>query len=150
MAKVFKGMSQDKFLDSLVAATGLNGHELFDYIVERITESRKTVPAADSREIVLTTEGNKTLIEFAGNKSEIADYYKNLGGDEKIIRYMGGMSPYLICTHCATILNVEEFVWITPCQKIGAGGRTYYSVAKYGVVWDAAEGIYKNKVFYED
>ena len=133
MTKFFKGMSKDNFLDELVSKTGLNGHELFDHLMGILDKNELIKQPLEKKNTWLPT---KEEAGFSGSRSEIIDYYRTVGGDEKIACYMGGMCPELVCVHCATALGVKKFVWTATIKVYCKDGSTKSTTRNYGVIWN--------------
>lgn len=113
MAKLFRGMGRDNFLDGLVEMTGKNGHELYDYLKE-IIESHKE-PEEKIEEV---PQYNGTP-SFRGTRKEFYGFLELHGGE----RYTkNGKDIWSACTvdalanYAANLLKVEwfDFYWVMP------------------------------------
>ena len=117
MAKLFKGMSQTNFLDSLVEMTGKNGQELYDYLKE-IVESHKE----PEKKIEKVPQYNGTP-SFRGTRKEFYGFLELLGGE----RYTkNGKDEWSACTvdalanYAARLLKVQyfDFYWVMPNGQV--------------------------------
>lgn len=131
MADLFKGMSQSKFLDSLVTITGKNGHELYDYLMGFLKSEQENDNVGTS---VSAPVGDS--ISFTGSVEEIQKYYIGLGGKTTTANYFGCCIPELVCSHCASRLNVSSFIWYKPTKLVNDNGTIVDTIAPYGVYWE--------------
>ena len=137
MANIFKGMSQSKFLDDLATMTGLNGHELYNHLVELVNENKNNKTVEEKPQQIF--ECGDAYI-FTGTLSEIRQFYLDHGGNPKIEAYFGGCCAGLICSHVASALKVRDFSWIrevTVMSKGPDGKHVYHKRPDtVRVVWD--------------
>ena len=81
MAVLFKGMSKDNFVDGLVMKTGLNGHELFDYLMSILPEEKKEEKKEEPH------YPTKDIARFYGTAKEAKDYLEILGADADTLKW---------------------------------------------------------------
>lgn len=125
MATEFKGMAKDSFLDGLVNQTGLNGHELYDYLLECIAKNPKVQEKEHFDEP--TKEGE----EFYGNLTELREYFKAKGGSDKIAKFMGSYAPDFAASVVAGELGMEWFAWIRPTRFVDGTIRNWCFYGAY-------------------
>lgn len=134
MATMFKGMSKDNFVDGLVGQTGLNGHELYDYLSELI-QSKKLVKEEKERIEYPTKAGE----EFCGNLTELREYFKAKGGSEKMVKFLGACSPDFAAAVVAGELGMEWFAWIKPIRFVDGTTKNWCFYGAYNFTsgkWD--------------
>lgn len=119
MAKFFSGMSKDAFLDGLVSITGLNGHELYEYLEELSNKYPKEKKERSISEIVPQNK-LKPGIEFCGTYSELQDYATLAGVSEKMVRWIGSSTPAFAAYIVAAELGLKWFMWEKPSKNPGA------------------------------
>lgn len=117
MASLFKGMSKDNFLDSLVEKTGLNGHELYDYLISLMPKEKK------EEEKVCDWYPTKEIARFSGKLSDIQDYMRTLGANEKVIAATGGMTLGYIASILCSLNRVKRFELTTPVRILSPNMR---------------------------
>lgn len=105
MASLFKGMSKDDFLDGLVNETGLNGRELYNYLISLIRENKK--PEKKKEESAFT-EPLKEREYFSGSRQEMYEYILAHGGDTT---HLGCCSENAIANYAAKLSNSRLFIW---------------------------------------
>ena len=123
MATIFRGMSKDNFLDGLVEKTGLNGHELYDYLVKLTGDKPVIREKEEKREE--RTSCYKGKYEFSGSRQELIDLLKLHDAD---CYGIGAASPYGICIYAARVFKVSNLVWHRPIQVKNTDGRISYTV----------------------
>lgn len=122
MAKYFSGMSQTNFLDGLVSQTGLNGHELYDYLLECIEKNPKAKEEISLSDI--KTESLRPGRVFCGSYQELKEYAAREGVPEDSVRLIGASAPSFAACVVAGTLGLKWFMWerpndLTPCN-VGA------------------------------
>lgn len=117
MAKIFRGMSTDNFLDSLVEKTGLNGHELYDYLVKLVED--KPAKKKEEKKELFFPHGEYV---FTGNLAELKEFYKSNGGSEEIAKWFSSMVPGLAAIHVAAVMELEKFAWVRPTKCMNRNG----------------------------
>ena len=111
MADLFKGMSQSNFLDGLVRKFGLNGHELYDYLMSLKVSIPEEVDKNDVRPI-------KDIGRFYGNNRDALNYIISLGADEKIQQLFKASSPeFRACIMCS-VARTHRFEWTAPVHLL--------------------------------
>jgi hypothetical protein len=105
MASTFKGMSKENFLDGLVLESGLNGHELYNYLISAIRENKK---AEVKKEEPVFTKPLKEREYFSGSRQELYKYILDHGGDTT---YLCCGSEEAIASYVAKLTNCKIFVW---------------------------------------
>lgn len=138
MAKLFKGMSVDNFLDGLVERAGLNGHELYDYLLELVEKNgpkeQKTV------EIPKPTPTKECELDIT--LDEMKELYLLHGGNPNVSRYFGCSAPELVMCHVAGVMGVKKMTWIRPVTLYWPGKPSREGKAKYVIEWDNEEENY--------
>lgn len=139
MATVFKGMSMDKFTDKLVEMTNLNGHELYDYLVELI--NKDTPPAAEpkvEKEPILP-EGSQV---FSGNLTELRQWALLRGVPQDKVKWFGACAPEYVARIVAGELNLDWFMWErpTPTPQVNCALARYNPETNR---WDISIEFYK-------
>ena len=135
MAKIFTGMSKDNFLNSLVELTGLNGHDLYSYLKNLVESDIQFITKIEEKE-KQHTQYKDDCVTFTGTIEEIQKYYIGLGGKSTTASYFGCCVPELVCSHCASRLNVNSFIWYKPTKLIKANGITVDTIVPHGVYWE--------------
>lgn len=115
MAKFFSGMSKDNFVDGLVAKSGMNGHELYDYLIELLEEHPK-VKKETKLEDVIPKEGLRPGIEFCGGYQELKSYAKMAGVSDNMIQLIGASAPAFAACVMAAELKLKWFMWEKPSE----------------------------------
>lgn len=128
MAEYFKGMSKDKFVDDLVLATGLNGRELFDYMLSLIPREKEE----EEKELKPTKEGT----EFFGSLRELREYFLLRGGSEKMARFLGACAPDFAAAIVAGELGMDWFCWKKPIMGINKNWCFYAAFNSTTGKWD--------------
>ena len=131
MAKLFRGMSTDNFLDGLVEKTGLNGHELYDYLV-KLTGDKPAIKEKEEKNELFFPHGEYA---FIGDLSELGEFYKLHGGTDEMAKWFGTMIPGLVAIHVASVMKLEKFAWIRPTRFIGRDGSMTEGLCKYSCWW---------------
>ena len=115
MASLFRGMSKDNLLDSLVAASGKNGHELHNFLIELIdnykAEEQKKEPVVEQK--VRPNVPNY----FEGSRDEFVDWacmYMTDEDSDVIRKWAGSMAHGYLATQIAGRLGLVDggFTWI--------------------------------------
>ena len=124
MAELFKGMSQSKFLDSLVAETGKNGHELFDYLMDvlKIKNVEITKPTKHVEEDIEENIPNY----FRGTKQGFIDwasFYLPQSRIDVLNKWKTSMTPEYLAMLIARDLGAERFTWIHTAKSRKKNGE---------------------------
>lgn len=110
MAQLFKGMSQDKFLDSLVEKTGLNGHELYDYLMGIVKKPEpKEVETKDFYPV-------KDEVVFRGTRQEALQYIIDRGATEMEQKLFKASSYGFAAAQMAAFARARKFFWEFPAR----------------------------------
>ena len=138
MAKIFRGMSTDNFLDSLVEKTGLNGHELYDYLVKLVGD-KPVIKEKEQEKKAFFPHGEYT---FTGNLDELREFYKLHGGSEEMAKWFGSMIPGLAAIHVASVMELEIFSWVRPARYMRKDGSLVEGWCKYSCWWKPEDEKY--------
>lgn len=154
MADLFKGMSQSKFLDTLVEKTGLNGHELFDFINEKIDPKQNSInkmvevlnnsSATEAKE-KLDAITKKAPNTYKGTKQGLIDwasFYLPQSKIDILNKWKSSMTNGYLATRVAEYLGLPNFVWIHTAQAIKPGGEKIDIEVEYEAVLDKDRGVY--------
>lgn len=109
MAELFSGMSKDKFLDDLVKHFGLNGHELYDYLMANVKKPEEKKSVSDYYPIV-------DEIRWRGTNEEALQYIIDRGATEieqKLFRASTYAFRAAIMASCA---RARKFYWEFPAR----------------------------------
>lgn len=110
MAKYFSGMSKDNFVDGLVERFGLNGHELYDYLLS-LAPKEETI-----KEVIVPTKHGG--MEFCGKYRDLKEFASLNGVSEKMICLIGASSPSFAACVVAAELGLEWFMWEIPSNTM--------------------------------
>lgn len=138
MASIFKGMSKDNFLDSLVEKTGLNGHELFDYVMATLPDNKKeTRKECDWFPI-------KDTVKFYGTTAEAISYLEMLGADEDNVKWFKAGSPGFQASMLCSYARAKRFEWTTPVRVLTPNRAERERIEDYTYIgfWNEEEKIY--------
>ena len=133
MAIEFKGMSRDNFLDGLVIKSGMNGRELYDYLIELIDKN----PVQKEKEYL--NYPTKDGAEFYGNLQELREYLQLRGGSEKMVKFLGACAPDFAAAVVAGELGMEWFAWLRPIKLLDGTTKTWCFYGAYNPAsgkWD--------------
>lgn len=119
MAKFFSGMSQSNFLDGLVSITGLNGHELYEYLEQLVRENPKEKKEKKIAEVIPQNQ-LRPGVEFCGSYKELKDYAALTGVSEEMVRWIGASAPPFAACIVAAELGLRWFMWEKPSKMPGA------------------------------
>ena len=131
MAKIFRGMSTDNFLDSLVEKTGLNGHELYDYLVKLVGD-KPVIKEKEQEKKAFFPHGDYT---FTGSLDDLREFYKLHGGSEEMAKWFGSMIPGLAAIHVAAVMELEKFAWVRPTRFMSRNGSLSEGWCEYCCWW---------------
>lgn len=118
MAELFKGMSKDKFVDDLVEKTGLNGHELYDYLMANI---KKPEPKVAETESFYPTVDE---ITFRGTRKEARQYIIDRGATDIQQGLFGASSYEFAAAQMARIAKARKFYWEFPVRVVNPKMKT--------------------------
>jgi len=118
MAKYFSGMSQSNFLDGLVSMTGLNGHELYEYLEQLVRDHPKD-KKKDISEII-PQKGLRPGVEFCGSYNDLKNYAAIAGVSEEMVRWIGASAPSFAACIVASELGLKWFMWEKPSNNLYA------------------------------
>lgn len=137
MARLFRGMSTDNFLDSLVEKTGLNGHELFDYVMNALPEKKKEKKECD-------WFPNKDTVKFYGTTAEAIGYMEMLGADEDTVKWFKAGSPGFQASLLCSQARAKRFEWTTPVRvlTLNMATKEHMEDRTYVGYWKEDEKIY--------
>lgn len=111
MAKYFSGMSKDNFVDGLVEKFGLNGHELYDYLLSLAPPKEETV-----KEVIVPTK--RGGMEFCGKYRDLKEFASLNGVSEKMVCLIGASAPSFAACVVAAELGLEWFMWEIPSNTM--------------------------------
>lgn len=111
MAELFKGMSKDKFLDSLVEQFGLNGHELYDYLVANV---KKPEPKEVETDISFYPTENEVV--FRGTRQEALQFIIDRGATEMEQKLFKASSYGFAAAQMAAFAKARKFFWEFPAR----------------------------------
>lgn len=110
----YSGMSRDAFLDGLVIQTGLNGRELYDYLVKLIQEN----PRENKKEIKEVIVPTRRGMEFCGKYRDLKEFASLNGVSEKMVCLIGASAPSFAACVVAAELGLEWFMWEIPSNTM--------------------------------
>lgn len=113
MAKFFSGMSQSNFLDGLVSMTGLNGHELYEYLEQLVKENPKEKKISE----IIPQNELRPGVEFCGSYKELQEYATLAGVSEKMVQWIGSSAPSFAACIIAGELGLRWFMWEKPSKN---------------------------------
>ena len=124
MAKIFKGMSQTNFLDGLVEASGKNGHELYDYLIDLLGRDTAELPANDTPNALSTVTKQPFKIDyFRGSLKEFRAFLEKYDPEGvfykckssgRIVNSLTATSPEGLANYAANLFDVPQFRYILP------------------------------------
>lgn len=117
MAKYFSGMSQSNFLDGLVSITGLNGHELYDYLEQLVKDNPKEKKEKDFEEI-FPAASLRPGMEFCGKYRDLKEFASLNGVSEKMVCLIGASAPSFAACVVAAELGLKWFMWEIPSETM--------------------------------
>lgn len=138
MAKVFKGMSMDNFADKLVEMTNLNGHELYDYLVELINKKLVELPTVEKEPII--PEGSQV---FYGNLKELRQWALMRGVPQDKVGWFGACAPEYVARIVAGELGLEWFMWERPVPTLQTANCALARYNPHTQRWDISIEFYK-------
>ena len=145
MAKLFSGMSQTNFLDGLVARTGKNGHELYDYLVSLIPKEETVEREEVVRECVAPSI-------FIGTKQEFLDWaqmYMREDDYQLLNKWKNSMAHgYFACCVAKSLGYADGgFTWVYTAHTMGGNpiNIEYYIYKTNTGVLDWSEKIFEEK-----
>lgn len=126
MAKIFKGMSQTNFLDGLVEASGKNGHELYDYLIDLLGRDTAELPADDASNTLSTITKQPFKIDyFRGSLKEFRTFlekhdpegiwYKSKTSG-RVVNSLSAVSPEGLANYAANLFDVPQFKYVLPVE----------------------------------
>ena len=110
MADLFKGMSKDKFLDGLVERFGLNGHELYDFLME----VKKPEPKEVETDISFYPVEDEVV--FRGTRQEALQYIIDRGATEMEQKLFKASSYGFAAAQVAAFARARKFFWEFPAR----------------------------------
>lgn len=135
MATIFKGMSKDNFLDDLVQRTGLNGHDLHEYLVSLLPkeEEKKNTDHYPTQEIA----------RFYGDRFAAVLYLEGLGADESAVKLFKASSYEFRAAQLAAAARVKRFEWTCPITILRPNGEQDTQDRTFVGFWNAEKEIYE-------
>ena len=110
----FSGMSKDSFLDGLIAKTGMNGHQLYEYLMD-LVDKNPIEKEETKKEDIIPKDGLRPGIEFYGSSyKDLKDYAKKAGVSETMIKWLGASAPSFAACIIAAELKLKWFMWEKP------------------------------------
>ena len=139
MAVLFKGMSKDNFVDGLVMKTGLNGHELFDYLMSILPEEKKEEKKEEPH------YPTKDIARFYGTAKEAKDYLEILGADADTLKWFAASALEYKTVMLAYWANAKRFEWTTPIIVLSPSRANKETVGEQTFVacWNEEKKIYE-------
>ena len=131
MAELFKGMSKDKFIDGLVEHFGLNGHELYDYLMG----VKKPEPKEVETDLSFYPVENE--VAFRGTRQEALQYIIDRGATEMEQKLFKASSYGFAAAQLAAFARARKFFWEFPARILNqATGAERVVVGEAYSFWD--------------